>query len=189
MKPRIKQALLAAMLLLSSAMGQAADPVFPGDSIYQLPLQLSEQHGQSLALTQFAGHVTVLSMFYNSCEFVCPMLIDTVRLLERSLTGREREKLSVLLVTLDPARDDTATLASIAASKALPATRWTLARTDSVRELAAVLNIQYRQLESGEFNHSSVLILLDRQGRMVARSSELGNVDPLFLQKMKSLLR
>ncbi len=49
-----------------------------------------------------------------------------------------------------------------------------------VRTLSALLDIQYRDLPDGEMNHSSILTLLDRQGRVVARREGLGGtVDPL----------
>ena len=164
---------------------------FPGDSVYQLPITLENQQATKFKLANQAGHIVIASMFYNSCEYVCPMLIDTIRMLEKKLDEQEKSHLSFLLVTLDPARDDVATLQSIAKARELDKQHWVLARTNekSVRQLAAVLNIQYRQMESGEFNHTSALILLDKNGRILARSGTLGTVDDEFLQKIKSSLK
>ena len=47
-----------------------------------------------------------------------------------------------------------------------------------MRRLAAALNIQYRQLPDGEFNHSTVITLLDAQGRIQKQSSSLLRLDP-----------
>src|SRR5207249_2527780 len=107
------------------------------------------------------GQPVVVSMFYNSCQFVCPMLIDTLHLTEENLTSAERAKISVLLVTFDPARDSVQVLKSVAGKRSLDPARWTLARTDaaSVRKLAAALGIQYRLLTNGEYNHTTALIL------------------------------
>ncbi|MBI3731371.1 MAG: SCO family protein [Burkholderiales bacterium] len=164
---------------------------FPGDSVYQLAITLENQQANKFKLANQAGHIVIVSMFYNSCEYVCPMLIDTIRMLEKKLDEQEKSHLSILLVTLDPARDDVATLQSIAKARELDKLHWMLARTNekSVRQLAAVLNIQYRQMESGEFNHTSALILLDKNGRILARSGTLGTVDDEFLQKIKSSLK
>ncbi|MFZ6759119.1 SCO family protein [Undibacterium sp. Ji50W] len=172
---------------------QPAKPAqaFPGDSVYQLPITLENQQGNKFKLASQAGHIVITSMFYNSCEYVCPMLIDTIRMLEKKLDEKEKSHLSILLVTLDPARDDIATLQSIAKTRELDTQHWLLARTSekSVRQLAAVLNIQYRQMENGEFNHTSALILLDTNGRILARSSTLGTVDDEFLKTIKSALK
>lgn len=52
----------------------------------------------------------------------------------------------------------------------------------NTRKLAALLNIQYRELPSGDFNHTSVLILLDAEGRIVGRTSVIGEADPAFVK-------
>ncbi|MFZ6746749.1 SCO family protein [Undibacterium sp. JH2W] len=163
----------------------------PGDSVYRLTIDLENQQAQNFKLADQAGNIVITSMFYNSCEYVCPMLIDTIRMLEKKLDEKEKSHLSVLLVTLDPARDKVATLQSIAKARELDAQHWVLARTSekSVRQLAAVLNIQYRQMDTGEFNHTSALILLDKNGRILARSGTLGSVDDEFLQKVKLALK
>jgi protein SCO1/2 len=58
-----------------------------------------------------------------------------------------------------------------------------------VRQLAAVLGIQYRALPNGDFNHSTALILLDADGRLVARTTRLAGADPAFVEKVVAALR
>jgi protein SCO1/2 len=49
--------------------------------------------------------------------------------------------------------------------------------------------VRYRKLANGEFNHSSMLVLLDGEGRVVARTEKLGAVpDPEFLAKVRATL-
>jgi len=48
--------------------------------------------------------------------------------------------------------------------------------------------VQYRQLPDGEFNHSSTLILLDADGRIVARTDVIGRLDPQFVAAARELL-
>ena len=64
--------------------------------------------------------------------------------------------------------------------------RWALARADSadVRTLAALLNVQYRQLPGGEFNHSSLITLLSPQGVIQTSSTKLGTPDPTLVAKL-----
>ena len=56
-----------------------------------------------------------------------------------------------------------------------------------MRKLAAMLGIQYRELPSGEFNHSSVIVLLDAEGRVVGKTSLLGEADPAFVKLVSKL--
>lgn len=131
-------------------------------------------------------------MLYANCQSLCPLLIETNTAVVNALEPAQRSRLRVLLVSLDPKRDSSAALAELARAHRLDTTRWTLARTDPavVRRLAAVLDIRYRQLQGGEFNHTSVLILLDGQGRMRARTEQLGaKPDPQFLAAIRGALR
>ena len=84
-------------------------------------------------------------------------------------------------------RDDTAKLNTMAEERRIDPKLWTLARTDArnVRKLAAMLGIQYRELPSGEFNHSSVIILLDAEGRVVGKTTTLGEADPAFVKLVR----
>ena len=61
-------------------------------------------------------------------------------------------------------------------------------RQPHVRRLAAVLGIQYKQLEDREFSHASALVLLDAEGRIVARSDRLGEADPEFVAALRRVL-
>ena len=90
----------------------------------------------------------------------------------------------MLAVSFDPAWDDVATLRTCAEKHKLDPYIWTLARAEpaQVRQLSGVLGLQYRQLPDGEFNHSSELILLDVDGRIAARTTVIGKLDPAFVK-------
>jgi protein SCO1 len=130
-------------------------------------------------------------MFYTSCRYICPLIIDSAKAVEHSLSPTEQKNLSILLISMDPARDTPEALMFIAKKRKLDTSRWTLARTDAngVRTIAALLSVRYRVLSDGEFNHTSALILLDAEGRVLARTETLGNKpDPQFLATVKKTL-
>lgn len=187
--------LLAALLGLAATAlpAAAATPAaaLPGDSAYRLSDTYTDQAGQGFQLADGRGRVRLVAMFYTSCRYVCPLIIDSAKGVEHALTPAERARLGVLLVSLDPARDDVAALRSVFDKRRLDPARWTLARTEAagVRKLAAVLGVRYRALADGEFNHTSALVLLDRDGRVLARTEKLGSVpDPAFLAAVKAAL-
>jgi protein SCO1 len=174
----------------ASATAAAPGAALPGDSVYQVPATLVDQDGRPFKLQDRRGQPVLVSMFYNSCQFVCPMLVDTMRSTEQSLSADERAHLSMLLVTFDPARDDVKALKSIADKRSLDPAHWTLARSDatSVRKIAATLGIQYRRLADGDYNHTTVLILLDADGRILARTKKMGAIDPAFLKQVRQAI-
>jgi protein SCO1/2 len=164
----------------------------PGDSVYRLEAAFTDQHGTAFHLANKSGRPQLVAMFYTSCKYVCPLIVDSAKGVEHALSPAEREGLGILLVSMDPARDDTAALRRVFDKRKLDATRWTLARTDerNVRTLAALLGVRYRALADGEYNHTSALVLLDAQGRRLAESTALGaKPDPAFLATVREAIR
>ncbi len=178
------------MLSLSGITAHATDTALPTDSIYQLNVLVTDQDDRELRLPALRGQVRIVSMFYASCPYVCPLTISTLERIEKALTPAQRANLGVVLISLDPQRDTSAALKTLALERNLDETRWRLLHTDgvAVRKIAAVLGIQYRQLENQDFNHSSALILLDADGRVLARSSQMGDPDPDFVAAVAATL-
>ena len=161
----------------------------PASSVYQLSVPFTDQRGNTSTLEDWRGKPVMITMFYSSCQFVCPRIVEALKRTEENL-GPQRAPVPVLMVSFDPERDDVATLAAMADERRIDSKLWTLARTDArnVRKLAAMLGIQYRQLPSGEFNHSSVIILLDAEGRVVGKTSTLGEADPAFVKLVRKTM-
>ncbi|HET7063105.1 MAG TPA: SCO family protein [Rudaea sp.] len=157
--------------------------LLPGDSVYQLDIPLTNQDAHASKLADLRGTPVLIAMFYTSCKYVCPLIVDSMLRIDKGLTADERSHLRVVLVSFDPAHDTPQALKTVADERHLDLPRWTLDRTDaeSVRKLAAVLGVQYRAIENGDFNHSTVISLLDKDGRIAARSSRTGEADPDLL--------
>lgn len=182
---------LIAPLADANATTAVALAPLPGDSVLRLTDRFTDQKGHDFVLAQRRGQVQVVAMFYSSCRFSCPLLIDSGKGVQHALSAPERAKLGLLYLSIDPERDDTRALAALASKRKLDPAQWTLAHTDAagVRRTAAVLGVRYRELANGDFNHSSALILLDGEGRVLARTEKLGAVpDPVFLAQVKSAL-
>ncbi len=180
-----------ALLLCTPIQSNAATrTAWPSDSVYHLDAALLDQDGHALRFASTAERPRLVTMFYTSCAFVCPLIIDTLRKTENELSADERAGLDVLMVSFDPDIDTPAVLKGVADKRHLDTPRWRLARAAApdVRRIAAVLGIQYRQLQNHEFSHSSVLVLLDAQGRIVARSERLGEPDPELVAAIKRIL-
>jgi len=161
------------------------------DSLYRLDVPLTDQSGADARLGEAAKGPALISMFYASCPHTCPILITSIRMIEEQLTPDERGRLRVLLVSFDPERDTPEKLATLAAEHHVDLSRWTFATpvAADVRLIAAALDVRYRKLPDGEFNHSVVITLLDREGHPAARTSKLGEPDPEFLAAVRGLLR
>jgi protein SCO1 len=184
---------LALLCLTIVGGASAASPAssWPDDSLYHLDAQFETATGQTTTFVSGSGRVRIVTMIYASCPMACPLIIETLRGIERELSEAERAKLGVLLLSLDPENDSPAVLNEVARTRRIDSKRWLLARTSpaDTRKLAAALGVKYRQIGDADFDHSSVLILLDAQGRVVARSGKVGGgVAPDFIMAVHNVL-
>ncbi|MES2640362.1 MAG: SCO family protein [Myxococcota bacterium] len=142
-----------------------------GGSVYALDLDLVDQAGRTVALDAQRGHPVLLSMFYTSCPMACPMLITEIQSIEAELPAALLGGVRVVLVSMDPAHDNPAAMATVVDKHGLDA-RWTLGAVPEgdVRLVAATLGVRYRPLPEGGYAHTSVITLVDGEGRVVARS-------------------
>lgn len=180
-------AILATGMALAADAASAAGPL-PRDSVYQLEVALTDQHGRTGNWSTRRGRPQLVSMFYTSCQYICPLIIDSGKAIERQLSPAQQARLGILLVSMDPARDTPSKLKAVADARKLDPARWTLASPpmEDVRAVAGVLGIRYRALADGEFNHTSALVLLDADGRVLARTEKVGaRPDPEFLAAVR----
>ena len=187
----LRPALAVLLLVAASAFGAPAAAPLPKDSVYQLALPLTDQHGKTADWRNRRGQPQVVAMFYTSCQYICPLIVDSGKAVQHALTPAEQAKLGILLISMDPKRDTPAALMTVAKQRKLDPAHWSLAspRGDDVRTVAGVLGVRYRQLADGEFNHTSALVLLDRDGRIVARTEKIGSVvDPEFVAAVRRVI-
>ncbi|MEZ5484380.1 MAG: SCO family protein, partial [Lysobacteraceae bacterium] len=153
--------------------------------------QLTDQHGRAQTFSGLTGKVRLVSMFYASCKYVCPLIIDQVKRIEAELDEGQRERLGINLITLDADNDTPEVLTRLAAERHIDSPRWQLMqpRAGDVRPISALLGIQYRALLGGDYNHSSVISLIDAEGRILARTEQLGaRPDPAFVDAVRKAL-
>lgn len=192
MNPSRTMAIAVAMLFASAPLAAGEPAPLPRDSVYQLALPLTDAQGRTQDWRTLAGKPRVVSMFYTSCQYVCPLIVESGKAVERALPAPQRDRLGIVLISLDPAKDTPEALCQMATMRKVDATRWTLASPapGDVRKAAGVLGIRYRELADGNFNHTSALVLLDAQGRVLARTERMGSVpDPAFVAAVDEALR
>lgn len=194
MKPAILKFLTIAALAASAASPAAPGAAvktpapLPSDSVYQLALPLTDQDGRTADWRQRRGQPQLVSMFYTSCQYICPLIVDSGKAIERQLTPTQQKRIGIVLISMDPARDNPAALRSVVDKRKLDTQRWTLAAPPvaDVRAAAGVLGVRYRRLADGEFNHTSALVLLDADGRVLARTEQMGSrPDPEFVEAVR----
>mgnify|MGYP001551673361 CR=1 FL=1 len=142
--------------------------LFTKNSLYQAEVAFTTDVGAAFKLSELRGRPVVLTMFFASCEYACPLLVSDIAAIRAKLPADVRDRAAIVLVSFDTARDTPAALAAYRAKRGLDA-QWTLLHgsADSVRELAALLGVKYQQSTDGMFSHSNLITILNAQGEIV----------------------
>ena len=183
-------ALIMPLTNVSLAQPSSSDGL-PPNSVYNLQVLVEDQLGDFSGLDRYKGKPVLVTMFYASCPHVCPLLISTIQLMESELSDAERADLRVLTVSIDPERDTPMKLRETMERHSADAGRWSMVRSDpgDLRAIAGVFGVRYKQLPDGEFNHTTRIVLLDREGTQVASTEQLGRLDSTFFQAIKTNLQ
>jgi protein SCO1 len=166
-----------------------ADKPVDDGSLYQLESKWTDAGGRQIPLSSLRGKVRVLAIFYSSCEFACPIIVGRMKELQAALPAGQRDDVGFVLVSMDPGKDDPARLSDYAKRMEFD-DQWTLLKGSDgdVRELAALLGFRYRQEPDGEFAHSNMISVLDREGRLVHQGLGLDADMNAALKKIAELV-
>lgn len=173
----------------ASASAVASSPIVAGESIYVLGTSLVDQDGKTVSLDVYRGHPVLMAMFYATCPAACPTLTSDIKNIEARLTPEQRADVRVLMISFDTERDTPTVLRGLVDKHKVDTARWKFATSSetSVREVAAVLGVQYRKIEGGEFSHSTKIVLLDRDGVIAAQVEGLRQPADELVAKLQAL--
>jgi len=177
---KTKSIVMAILIAFSGVLAQAkakdtTKSMPKGDSIYQLKSSWTRQDGKKVPLSSLKGSYVVLAMIYTSCEGACPLLVKDLKKIERAIPAKQKARVRFALVSFDSKRDTVAKLKKYASAHDLDEAHWSLYRGSgaSVRELAMVLGLKYKEDADGDFEHSNLITLLDPDGRISVQLSGL----------------
>jgi protein SCO1/2 len=135
------------------------------NSIYQLTGEWTNQFNEKMTLKQLDGKVQLVAMIFTHCGYACPKMVGNMKAIEKQLPDQLKDKVGFVLITFDTERDTPKQLKKYAIQKQLD-DNWVLlhGKSNQVRVLSMLLQIQYNQLPNGDFSHSNILTILDEQG-------------------------
>lgn len=160
-------------------------------SLYFYDNKLTDQNGKEFSLDDLKGHIVVATMFYASCNYSCPILISELKKMETSLKPEALKNVKILLISFDPENDTPAKLKEVFAQHKLDETRWKFASPpkDEVRTIASLLGISFRKSPDGEFNHNTVITILDEEGVPVLTQEGLSGAAKNLSEKIAGFFK
>ena len=160
------------------------------DSLYLTDSIWTASDGRRIKLGDLAGRPVVMALFYTSCDSACPMIVDAMKRLEKTLGPDESAKVRFVLVSFDTEADTPEELKSYARKRGIDRANWELLRgsRDDTQELAVLLGSKFKKVSPKMFAHSNLIAVLDAGGRIVARVNALDQLD-LLVDKVRLALK
>lgn len=139
-------------------------------SIYRSKSTWEAQNGEKATLSKLRGNPVVAAMIYTSCKASCPLMMTDLKAIDRALSSDEKKKVHFAIFAFDSKNDLPEQLKLFSDKSGVDSAHWTFfhGSPSSVRELAALLGVKFKQLEDGGFDHSNVISILDAEG-VIAR--------------------
>lgn len=190
---RMKRAgLLAAVVFLLAGCGeQARAPGSPYHSVdissveWGRGFHLADHNGRPRSLADFEGKVVMMFFGFTNCPDVCPTTMADLARVVRKLGGAG-ERVQVLLVTVDPARDTPEALARYVTAFH-PAFLGLRGEERTTQDLAREFKAFYaaRQPQHGQghdhymVDHTRAIYVFDRKGKLRLLMTSGRNVDQM----------
>lgn len=143
------------------------------ESLYQLTSIWTDYNGEKKSLKDFSGQPLIITMGYTGCAHACPLIISKIKSIEKELKIKSYQ---VVFLSFDTINDRPADLKKYLQKKELDSKVWNLmsaSKEDTVREIANVLGINYKDVGDGDFVHSNVITALDKNGNIISKIDNL----------------
>jgi protein SCO1/2 len=132
---------------------------------------LTDQHGQPVRLSEFAGKTVALSFLYTRCPFAnyCFRLANNFGRVDRRFDGHMNKDLVLLSVSFDPQNDSPAVLLKYASTWKENTGGWYFL-TGPVPDIRRVCHLFGMSVwsDEGMLAHSMHTVVIDRDGKLVA---------------------
>lgn len=151
--------------------------------------ELVDQTGAVVKSESLRGRVLVVSFVFTTCAEACPLITaQLARTQSRVRTEKLDERVRFLSITLDPATDRPEVLRRYAAAYGLDLASWHLltGTADDVGRVVRAFGLQAIARE--RVVHGSLVVLVDANGRIAERRTDL-ELDPeRLLGSLRKLL-
>lgn len=159
-------------------------------SLFDLESVWESDKGNGVNLKSLHNSPFLISMFYTSCNSVCPRLVSDIVRLQEQIQKKTGKLPQIVLVSFDPETDTISNL-KVYREKRTLGDNWLLLRgkEDDTRMLAVSLGINYKKLENGDFNHSVVISLASNAGIIVSRVEGIEKESNQLLETYYNLVK
>ena len=158
---------------------------------YAKDFSLTDANGRVRSMADFKGKVVVLFFGYAQCPDVCPTTMTEMAQIKQQL-GSDADKLQVLFITVDPARDTPEVMKAYMGAFD-PSFVALIPTADQLPVVAKDFKVYYKKVDgktptSYSMDHSAASFVYDPQGRLRLYARYGAGVPPMVAD-IKALLK
>ena len=162
---------------------------FPENSLYLIQSEWQNQDSERMQLKDLAGKKQILSLIYTHCQHTCPIIVENMKMVDKSIPDNKKHEFAFVLISLTPETDTPEVLKQFAQDRKLDNKRWTLLRGDEkdVHLLAMALETEYKKIANNEVSHSNLISILDEQGQIMLQAKGTSDQALALINKIKPM--
>lgn len=161
----------------------------PDQSLYMLTDSFQTQDNKEIVLAEFAGKPTVVGMIFTHCDYACPRLTADIKNINKQVGAKEGE-VNYVLISFDTERDTPEVLKKYAENLNLDQDYTLLhGSEEAVRTLSILLNVQFQKDAEGNFSHSNIISVLNKEGLLVEQKEGLEANHDNMIASLQSMLK
>ncbi len=127
--------------------------------------QLTDQFGHTVSLAQFKGEPVIVTFMYTHCPTVCPLIAEKLHTVVQSL-GSNAQKVAILAVSVDPTGDTRAAAMTFSEQHQMTSYwHFLIGTQNQLSPVWTAYAIDAQRISASTSTHTSVLYLIDKQGR------------------------
>jgi protein SCO1/2 len=192
-----RTSIASSLLLVAGVLLAACSPSGPGfNSVditganYARDFALTDAAGKKRTLADFRGKLVVVFFGYAQCPDVCPTTLSDYAQVKTRL-GPDGEKLQVIFITVDPARDTPQVLAAYVPNFD-PSFIGLTGTVDEINAAAREFKVFYQKVPgktetSYTIDHTAGSYVFDKDGRIRLFVKHAAGVDPIVADLQKLL--
>jgi len=158
------------------------------ESIFIVTDTFQTQNKKEMILSSLAGKPSVVGMIFTNCSYACPKITAQMKNIAGKLKADGKDA-NYVLVSFDTKRDNAAQLKMFAGMMNIDDS-WILLHgsEQAVRTLSVLLNVQFEKDAEGNFSHSNIISVLDKNGVLAFQKEGLDADQKETVDKIEELI-
>jgi protein SCO1/2 len=151
-------------------------------SFYSLPYSFTDDHGQTVHLSDWRGNPLILTMEYSNCRFMCTTTFSKLKAIQAA-ADRKKLQIDFMIISLDPKNDTPQAWKQYRISRGVDRSNWHLLTGNEVttKEFAALIGIKYWTIDD-HISHDFKVVRLNSKGEIQKATMDYSE-EPDFLLK------